>query len=99
MVQDAKKYKAEDEELKLKVEYKNSLENYTYNMRNTIRDDKIVGKLDPTDKKKIEDAVDRIISWLDENPLAEKEEFEDKLKELESTCNVSATIRSSDQWW
>ncbi|MCT6644449.1 Hsp70 family protein, partial [Staphylococcus aureus] len=87
MVQDAEKYKAEDEELKLKVEAKNSLENYAYNMRNTIRDDKIAGKLDPADKKKIEDAVDGIISWLDGNQLAEKEEFEDKLKELESTCN------------
>lgn len=87
MVQDAEKYKAEDEELKLKVESKNSLENYAYNMRNTIRDDKIAGKLDPADKKKIEDAVDGIITWLDGNQLAEKEEFEDKLKELESTCN------------
>ncbi len=87
MVQDAEKYKAEDEELKLKVESKNSLENYAYNMRNTIRDDKIAGKLDPSDKKKIEDAVDATISWLDGNQLAEKEEFEDKLKELESTCN------------
>lgn len=87
MVQDAEKYKAEDEELKLKVEAKNSLENYAYNMRNTIKDDKIAGKLDPADKKKIEDAVDGIISWLDGNQLAEKEEFEDKLKELESTCN------------
>lgn len=87
MVRDAKKYKAEDEELKLKVEYKNYLENYAYNMRNTIRHDIIAGKLDLTDKKKIEDAVDRIISWLDENLLAEKEEFEDKLIELECTCN------------
>ena len=83
----AEKYNTEDEELKLKVESKNSLENYAYNMRNTIRDDKIAGKLDPVDKKKIEDAVDAIITWLDGNQLAEKEEFEDKLKELESTCN------------
>ncbi|TJX43184.1 hypothetical protein E8P77_30500, partial [Soehngenia saccharolytica] len=87
MVQEAEKYKAEDEELKKKVESKNSLENYAYNMRNTIRDDKIAGKLDPADKKKIEDAVDEAISWLDGNQLAEKEEFEDKLKELESVCN------------
>lgn len=87
MVQEAEKYKAEDEELKKKVESKNSLENYAYNMRNTIRDDKIAGKLDPADKKKIEDAVDEAISWLDGNQLAEKEEFEDKLKELESICN------------
>ncbi|KAH7437989.1 hypothetical protein KP509_05G099800 [Ceratopteris richardii] len=47
MVQDAKKYKSEDEEHKKKVDSKNSLENYAYNMRNTIRDEKIADKLDP----------------------------------------------------
>jgi len=40
MVQEAEKYKAEDEEHKKKIESKNGLENYAYNMRNTIRDDK-----------------------------------------------------------
>ncbi|KAG2552926.1 hypothetical protein PVAP13_9KG491000 [Panicum virgatum] len=60
MVQEAEKYKAEDEEHKKKVDAKNSLENYAYNMRNTIRDDK---------------------------QLAEVDEFEDKMKELEGICN------------
>merc|ERR1712167_51593 len=43
MVQEAEKYKAEDEEHKKKVEAKNSLENYAYNMRNTLNDDKVGG--------------------------------------------------------
>jgi heat shock protein 1/8 len=87
MVQDAEKYKSEDEEHKKKVESKNSLENYAYNMRNTIRDEKIASKLAADDKKKIEDAIDAAISWLDANQLAEADEFEDKMKELESLCN------------
>ncbi|CAN6329503.1 unnamed protein product [Urochloa humidicola] len=87
MVQDAEKYKSEDEEHKKKVESKNSLENYAYNMRNTIRDEKIASKLSADDKKKIEDAIDSAISWLDANQLAEADEFEDKMKELESLCN------------
>jgi len=87
MVQDAEKFKADDEELKMKVEAKNSLENYAYNMRNTVRDDKIAGKLDAADKQKIESAVNKAIEWLDGNQLAEVDEFEDKLKELESLCN------------
>ena len=41
MVQEAEKYKAEDEEAVKKVEAKNALENYAYNMRNTIKDDKV----------------------------------------------------------
>uniref|UniRef100_A0A0C9S652 TSA: Wollemia nobilis Ref_Wollemi_Transcript_11832_2219 transcribed RNA sequence n=1 Tax=Wollemia nobilis TaxID=56998 RepID=A0A0C9S652_9CONI len=87
MVQDAEKYKAEDEELKKKVDAKNTLENYAYNMRNTVRDEKFAGKLDPADKQKIEKAVDAAIDWLDHNQLAEVDEFEDKLKELEGLCN------------
>ncbi|KAK8476856.1 hypothetical protein V6N11_057443 [Hibiscus sabdariffa] len=87
MVQEAEKYKSEDEEHKKKVEAKNALENYSYNMRNTVRDEKIGSKLDPADKKKIEDAIDGAIQWLDGNQLAEADEFEDKMKELESICN------------
>ncbi|TQD71450.1 hypothetical protein C1H46_043004 [Malus baccata] len=87
MVQDAEKYRAEDEEVKKKVEAKNALENYAYNMRNTVRDDKFAGKLDPADKEKIEKAVDDAINWLEGNQLAEVDELEDKLKELEGLCN------------
>ncbi|KAK8581542.1 hypothetical protein V6N12_071761 [Hibiscus sabdariffa] len=87
MVQEAEKYKSEDEELKKKVEAKNALENYAYNMRNTIKDEKISSKLPAADKKKIEDAIEQAIQWLDGNQLAEADEFEDKMKELEGICN------------
>ncbi|ESQ29649.1 hypothetical protein EUTSA_v10023343mg [Eutrema salsugineum] len=87
MVQEAEKYKSEDEEHKKKVEAKNALENYAYNMRNTIRDEKIGEKLPAADKKKIEDSIEEVIQWLDGNQLAEADEFEDKMKELESVCN------------
>ncbi|KAI3878192.1 hypothetical protein MKW92_002088 [Papaver armeniacum] len=56
-------------------------------MRNTIKDEKIAGKLAAADKKKIEDAIEGAIQWLDTNQLAEAEEFDDKMKELESVCN------------
>jgi heat shock protein 1/8 len=87
MVQDAEKYKSEDEEHRKKIESKNSLENYAYNMRNTIRDEKVAGNLDPADKKKIEDSIEAAIEWLDQNQLAESDEFDDKMKELEGICN------------
>jgi len=77
MVQEAEKYKAEDEEHKKKIDSKNGLENYAYNMRNTIRDEKTSSKLDPADKKTIESAIDKAIEWLDQNQTAEAEEFDD----------------------
>ncbi|CAN4084396.1 unnamed protein product [Withania somnifera] len=87
MVRDAENYKAEDEEVKKKVEAKNGLENYAYNMRNTVKDEKIASKLTAEDKEKIEHSVQEAIEWLDKNQLAEVDELEDKLKELEGICN------------
>merc|ERR1712193_204473 len=87
LVQEAEKYKAEDEAHKKKVDAKNGLENYAYNMKNTINDDKVKDKIDEADKKKIEDAIEETINWLDNNQLAEIDEFEDKQKELEGICN------------
>nr|GEV33856.1 heat shock cognate 70 kDa protein 2-like [Tanacetum cinerariifolium] len=71
MVQEAEKYKSEDEEHKKKVEAKNALENYAFNMRNTTKDEKISSKLPADDKKKVEDAVEEAIKWLDGSQLAE----------------------------
>ncbi|KAL1223864.1 Heat shock 70 kDa protein 5 [Cardamine amara subsp. amara] len=87
MVQDAEKYKAEDEQVKKKVEAKNSLENYAYNMRNTLKDEKLAQKLDQEDKQKIEKAIDETIEWIEGNQLAEVDEFEYRLKELEGICS------------
>ncbi|CAN7035354.1 unnamed protein product [Brassica rapa subsp. trilocularis] len=87
MVQDAEKYKAEDEQVKKRVEAKNSLENYAYNMRNTVKDEKLAQKLDQEDKQKIEKAIDETIEWIEGNHLAEVDEFEYKLKELEGICS------------
>merc|ERR1711861_43973 len=57
MVQDAEKYKAEDDKEKERVEAKNSLENLSYSIRNTMKDDKSSGSLSVEDKKTVEDAV------------------------------------------
>ncbi len=45
------------------MEAKNGLENYAYNMRNTIRDEKAASKMDPADKATIEKAVEDAIHW------------------------------------
>eukprot|EP00899_Mesostigma_viride_P022395 jgi/Mesvir1/333/Mv22740-RA.1 len=87
MVKDAEQYKAQDEEQMKKVEAKNQLESYAFNMRNSLNDGGLGGKLSPEDKKKVEEAVDGAIKWLDGNQMAEAEEFEDKKKELEEVCN------------
>merc|ERR1712137_536496 len=51
-------------------------------------EEKLGGKIDDEDKETIEEAVNDAIDWLDENAdSADKEELEEKLKELEAVCN------------
>jgi len=87
MVREAETYAADDNKAKEKIEAKNSLENYSYSIRNTIRDEKLAGKLSPENKQKAEEAVNATIAWLEKNASAEKEEFADKQKELEAVIN------------
>merc|ERR1712003_408925 len=87
MVQEAEKYRAEDEQNKQKIEAKNGLENYCFTMRNTLSEEKLQDKFEGDDKSKIEKAVQETLDWLDKNQLAEKDEFEAKQKELEGIVN------------
>merc|ERR1712157_414447 len=87
MVQEAEKFRAEDEQNKQKIEAKNGLENYCFTMRNTLQEEKLKDKFEPGDKEKIEKAVQGSLDWLDKNQLAEKDEFEAKQKELEAVVN------------
>merc|ERR1712060_56674 len=87
MVQEAEKFKAEDEVNKQKIEAKNGLENYCFTMRNTLSEEKLKEKFEGGDKEKIEKAVQDTLDWLDKNQLAEKDEFEAKQKELEGVVN------------
>jgi len=87
MVQEAEKYRAEDESQKSKIEAKNGLENYCFTMRNTLQEEKLKDKFEGDDKDKIEKAVQEALDWLDKNQLAEKDEFEAKQKELEGVVN------------
>merc|ERR1712054_173096 len=87
MVQEAEKYRAEDEAQKVKIEAKNGLENYCFTMRNTLQEEKLKDKFEAGDKEKIEAAVREALDWLDKNQLAEKDEFEAKQKELEGVVN------------
>jgi len=87
MVRDAEKYKAEDEEAAARITAKNGLESYAYNLRNSLTDEKLSDKFDPADKKKLTDAVDESIKWLDASQEGSKEEYEEKQKELEAIAN------------
>ena len=88
MIREAEKFTEEDKELKEKIDARNSLDNYLHSMRNTIEDpEKLADKLDDDDKDTIIDALAEHQEWLDENPDADKEDYEDHLKDLQAVCD------------
>ena len=68
MVREAEEFADEDKAVKERIDARNSLETYAYNMKNTISDsDKLADKLEAEDKETIEEAVKDVLAWLDDN--------------------------------
>ncbi|CAO3630272.1 unnamed protein product [Cunninghamella echinulata] len=86
MVNEAEKFKEEDEEAAQRIKARNNLEAYTYQLRNTLQEhgDKLNND---EDKEKVTKIIDDTIQWLDDSQQASKEEYESRKKELEDVVN------------
>ena len=69
MVNEAEKYKAEDEGQRERIQAKNGLESYAFNMKSTVEDEKLKDKISEDDKKTIMDKCNEVIAWLDGNQV------------------------------
>merc|ERR1712157_425454 len=87
MVSDAEKFKAEDEAMKDKIEAKNGLENYCFQMKNTLNEEKLKEHFTDDDKKNIEDWSAEGLQWLEGNADADADAMDGKKKELEGKFN------------
>ena len=87
MVSEAEKYKGEDDLMKKRIEAKNSFENYCFQMKNTLNDEKLKSVFTEDDKKLIEETSKEGLQWLESNPMAEPEDIEKKQKEIEAKYN------------
>merc|ERR1711902_158900 len=83
MVSDAEKFKDEDDKQKDRITAKNGLESYIFNLKSSLDNQEIKSKLSSEELSGAQTALDEALKWMDSNQLAEKEEFEDKQKELE----------------
>ncbi|CAL1291445.1 unnamed protein product [Larinioides sclopetarius] len=83
MLNEAKQYEREDAEQRERVQARNSLENYVYSVKQAA-DSASEDRLSASDKEKVKQSCDNIIQWLDNNTLAEKDEIEHKMKEVQS---------------
>ena len=89
MVQEAEEFSDEDKKVREKIEARNALENYVYSMKNTLNDSEkgVADKISDDDKEAIEKALEEANEWLDDNQEAEKEDFDEKLKEVQDACS------------
>ncbi|EEC79268.1 hypothetical protein OsI_20053 [Oryza sativa Indica Group] len=96
MVREAEEFADEDRRHREQVDARNSLEAYVYNVKSTLGG-KMADAMEGEEKEKVEEAVREAHEWLDGNPDAGKEEYEEKLRELEDVCNpvMSAVYQRS----
>ncbi|ESL05364.1 glucose-regulated protein 78 [Trypanosoma rangeli SC58] len=88
MVREAAEFEDEDRKVRERVEARNSLESIAYSLRNQVNDkEKLGGKLSAEDKSAVEAAVKEAIHFLDENPNADKEEYDEAREKLQGVTN------------
>jgi len=87
MVNEAARYENDDKKQRERVDAKNGLENYAYSLKNTLNEPNMQGKLDESDKKTLDAAVEKALQWLNTNQEGAKEEYEHEQKELEGIAN------------
>ena len=87
LVKEAEKFKDEDNKVKERIEAKNTLEQYCYQVRQTVSDAKLKDKFSEDEKKQIEAKVDEVLKFVNDNPAASKEEYDAKVKEVEAVFN------------
>jgi heat shock protein 5 len=89
MVREAEEFADEDKKVQARINSKNGLESYLYNLKNTVEDDEkgIGEKIEEAEKKELMTLIDETLDWLEENQEAEADDFSEKQKEVEKVAN------------
>jgi len=87
MVSDAEKFAAEDGAMKDKIEARNGLENYCFQMKNTLHDEKLKSHFTTDDENLIAELSAEGLQWLEGNQEADADALKGKQKEIEAKYN------------
>lgn len=88
MLADANRYQQDDREQRERVECSNEVENYVFAVKQALDDDAIGRKkLSSTDRDFADIACDECLQWLENSNLARKDEFKQKLQEIQKVCS------------
>jgi heat shock protein 1/8 len=83
MVQEAEKYQKDDEEQRERIESRNKLEGYVYNVKNSLSEQGVKEKLG-TDYDIVMSEIEKEMQWLNVTQEASKEEYETHQKDVEA---------------
>ena len=89
MVDEAERYKEQDDKQRERVAARNQLESYVFSVKQAVEE--AGDKLSEADKTRAREECESVIRWLDANTLAEKEEYEHRLQELQSHVKDAMT--------
>jgi len=89
MVREAEEFAEEDQKMKERVDARNGLESYLYQLKNAMMDEEkgLRDKLGEEDATTVMDTLDEAADWLDENQEADTGEYTEKKEEVESILN------------
>ena len=87
MVKEAERFKAEDDELRLKIEKRSTLETFISSTKSTFNDEKLKSKLTEEEITKVISALDETEEWLNNNMEETASVYEEKIKLLEGLVN------------
>ena len=83
MVEEAERFKEDDEKAKQLIETRNNFENQVYQFKSTLNDEKMATLIDTSMKEELTKVVEENVSWLENNQMASKEEYESKMREFQ----------------
>jgi len=85
MIEEAEAMAEQDKEAKERVVSRNELENLVYSIKSQLSDEKLnlKEKLSEDELSEVDAALKETSEWLDENMSADKDEYEEKKKDLE----------------
>ena len=87
MIKKAEEFKEEDNKQKELIETKNGLENYLYNLKNSMKKNENSPPSIDEIKEEIDPIIDDGLKWLEDNPDEDIETYKNKQKELEEKVN------------
>jgi L1 cell adhesion molecule like protein len=91
MIKVAEEFAEQDKVEKNRIEAKNTLENYVYNVRNSTDNEELRSKLGEDKCQDLNDIVIDAIQWIDENQELSANEYKTKQRELERKVNPILT--------